>query len=105
MDTIRLTLLVIFSIISCPIIASDGEINEIKCHKNQVSFEGKCIRLPKNAEPYDKLPGWRCKSGYTLGHIDCRKVAVPTHGTLSEDGITWTCNKGYKPYRGTCIKE
>jgi hypothetical protein len=96
------TILVILSLISSLTTYSKSQNNG--CQKGYIKFEGKCVRLPKNATPSEEAPGWKCKSGYTVGHYKCKKVSIPKHATLSEDGIAWTCNKNYVPYRGKCVK-
>ncbi len=88
---------------SCLMLLNDAHAKT--CKDGQHLFQGKCVKVPKHADPSDEHPGWKCHFGYTMAHFRCKKVSVPKHATLNEDGIAWSCNEGYKPYRGTCIKE
>jgi glycerophosphoryl diester phosphodiesterase len=74
------------------------------CGKGLNRFEGKCVKVPRHADPSENNPGWTCKSGYIQKRNSCEKVSLPAHALFSEDGKTWVCKKGFKRYRFTCEK-
>jgi glycerophosphoryl diester phosphodiesterase len=83
-------------------------INEAEaraCPEGTNLFEGDCVQIPKNAEAWEKNPGWRCQHGYVQKRRRCVKIKVPTGAYLLEDGKSWACKEGFERYRGTCRKQ
>jgi glycerophosphoryl diester phosphodiesterase len=75
-----------------------------KCEKGQSSFEGRCVKIPRNGLYSQKNPGWICKEGYIQKRNDCVKIKLPESAYFKEDGKTWVCQEGYERYRGKCKK-
>lgn len=75
-----------------------------ECKDGYNFFEGKCVKIPTHAIPYDSNPGWTCKKGYVQKRGRCVKINVPTGAHLTPDGKSWECDEGYSRYRGTCKK-
>lgn len=73
------------------------------CPKNFNRFEGKCVKVPKHAEPSIKNPGWNCQYGFVQKRDSCVKMKVPKNGVLTEDGKSWVCLEGFKRYRSKCL--
>lgn len=75
------------------------------CPKGTNNFEGDCVKIPKNADPSDKNPGWMCKSGYVQRRFHCDRIKVPSHAILLPDGKSWECKEKYVRYRNRCVKK
>lgn len=81
------------------------EVDVKECPKGSNLFEGNCVKLPKNAVPSDKNPGWDCKFGFVQRRFRCDRVKVPAHAVLSPDGHNWVCKEKYERYRNRCRKK
>ncbi len=76
-----------------------------ECPPGSNNFEGDCVKVPKNALPSDKNPGWICKDGYVQRRFHCDRIKVPSHAVLSPDGKSWDCKEKYVRYRNRCVKK
>lgn len=80
------------------------EVGKKKCKKGENLFEGKCVKIPKNAEASTTIPGWTCKAGHFQKRFKCTKIKIPSNAHLTPDGKNWECDKGYERYRSRCKK-
>lgn len=75
------------------------------CGLKESFFEGKCVKVPKHAVPWDQNPGWVCEHGYHQKRSECIKIKLPKNAIFTEDGKTWICKEGFNRYRASCKKK
>lgn len=79
-----------------------SSVNLKNCRSGYNSFEGRCVKIPKNAAASSSNPGWVCNPAYVQKRKRCIKISIPKNAHFLEDGKTWVCNEGFHRYRDKC---